>query len=210
LRHNGTAERADSKPTQPPAAREAGRKQRVSELEAALKENEAQLATMRAEADGRATEREAAIERRLSKKYEKRETDLEKRFGERQTALEKLLGEVEARLDIREAELLEQGRERERTLNSRIQELESVLTEAQQRAIAKPGRRGSRRKGGKLDLNESTFEQLRDLGLSITLSARVIAYREAGGAFETLDELDEIPGLSIELKRELSEQLEVG
>jgi hypothetical protein len=32
-RHNGTAERADSKPTQPPTKREAALKQRVSELE---------------------------------------------------------------------------------------------------------------------------------------------------------------------------------
>jgi DNA uptake protein ComE-like DNA-binding protein len=182
---------------------------RISKLEAALKDSEAQLATTQAKGGGRVKEREAALERSLSKKYKKRETDLEKRFVERQAALEKQLDEVEERLDIREAELREQGRERERTLTSRIEELESALTEAQQRAIAKPSRRSPRRKNGRLDLNQTTFEQLRDLGLSVTLSGRVISYRDSRGGFETLDELDEVPGLSRELKRVLREQLKV-
>jgi DNA uptake protein ComE-like DNA-binding protein len=116
---------------------------------------------------------------RLSKEHEKREADLEKRFIGRQAALEKQLEKVEERLDSRE-----------------------------QSAIAKPAQRSSRRKG-KLDLNEATFEQLRDMGLSVTVSARVMAYRDVRQGFQSLDELDEIPGLSVELKRVLREQLTV-
>jgi DNA uptake protein ComE-like DNA-binding protein len=37
----------------------------------------------------------------------------------------------------------------------------------------------------------------------------VISYRDSRGGFETLDELDEVPGLSRELKRVLREQLKV-
>jgi DNA uptake protein ComE-like DNA-binding protein len=143
------------------------------------------------------------------KEHKKREADLEKRFNERQAALERQLDDVEERLDGRDAGFREQANERERTLNSRIEELESVLAEAQQSAIAKPARRSSRRKG-KLDLNEVTFEQLRDMGLSVTLSARVMAYRDVRNGFKSLDELDEIPGLSVELKRVLREQLAAG
>jgi DNA uptake protein ComE-like DNA-binding protein len=140
----------------------------------------------------------------------KPQADPEKRFDERQAELVKQLEELEERLDVREAQLREQARERERTLLNRIEELESALEEAQRRAIARPARRGSPRKQGKLDLNEATFEQLRDMGLSVTLSARMISYRDARGGFESLDELGEIPGLSAEFKRVLSEQLTAG
>jgi DNA uptake protein ComE-like DNA-binding protein len=48
---------------------------------------------------------------------------------------------------------------------------------------------------GKLDLNRASFEELRNLGLSVTQSARLIAYRDVRSGFESLDELDDIPGL---------------
>jgi competence protein ComEA len=118
--------------------------------------------------------------------------------------------QVEERLDIREAELRQQARQREAELQSRIEELESALAEAQQRAIAKPAPRRAARKKGRLDLNEATFEQLRDLGISVTLSARVISYRDSRGGFESIEELDEIPGLSAEFKRVLRDQLTLG
>ena len=43
-------------------------------------------------------------------------------------------------------------------------------------------------------INDASFEQLRDLGLSVTQTGRVLAYRERLGGFRAVDELDEIPG----------------
>ncbi len=63
--------------------------------------------------------------------------------------------------------------------------------------------------GAKLDLNAATFEELRDLGLSVTLSARLIAYRDVRDGYESLDELNGIPGLSKETLGEIREQLKV-
>jgi DNA uptake protein ComE-like DNA-binding protein len=199
---------------------------RIADLEELLERRETELAEAVRERDeavnerGSAAEvrppernekREAALKERLAKRYEKREAELKASFDKRQAEYEEQLEELEEQLDIREAEVREQARERERGLMSRIEELESALKEAQQRAIAKPARRlGSLKKGGKLDLNETTFEQLRDLGLSVTLSARTISYRDARGGFESMDELDEIPGLSAEFKRVLKDQLKVG
>jgi DNA uptake protein ComE-like DNA-binding protein len=181
----------------------------VAEFEDTLQRREAKLTEARRSKGGGLKESEAAIKERLGKRYEKREAELQQRFDKREAAVEAQLEELEERLDIREAELRQQAKQREAELGKRIEELESALAEAQQRAIAKPARKRAPTKGGKLDLNAATFEQLRDLGLSVTLSARVISYRDTRGGFESLDELDEIPGLSAEIKRVLTDQLKL-
>jgi DNA uptake protein ComE-like DNA-binding protein len=43
-------------------------------------------------------------------------------------------------------------------------------------------------------INTATYEDLRTLGLSVTQTGRVLAYRERIGGFGTLDDLDKIPG----------------
>ena len=48
--------------------------------------------------------------------------------------------------------------------------------------------------GDRLSLNEANFEQLRDAGLSVTQTGRVLAHRERAGGFSSVDELEEIPG----------------
>ena len=45
-----------------------------------------------------------------------------------------------------------------------------------------------------IDVNEATFEQLRNAGLSVTQTGRVLAHRERAGGFSSIDELDAIPG----------------
>lgn len=45
-----------------------------------------------------------------------------------------------------------------------------------------------------ISLNSATFEELRGAGLSVTQTGRVLAHRERGGGFSSVDELDEIPG----------------
>ncbi len=57
-------------------------------------------------------------------------------------------------------------------------------------------RGGSGEGAGTLDLNRITFEQLRQLGLSVKQSARVVSYRDLRQGFESTGELGEIPGLS--------------
>jgi DNA uptake protein ComE-like DNA-binding protein len=47
---------------------------------------------------------------------------------------------------------------------------------------------------GRISLNSATFEQLRELGMSVTQTGRVLAYRERNQGFKSLDELDAIPG----------------
>jgi hypothetical protein len=46
-----------------------------------------------------------------------------------------------------------------------------------------------------IELNGATFEQLRDLGFSVTQATRVITNREGRGGFASLDDLDGIPGI---------------
>ncbi|MGH2988441.1 MAG: ComEA family DNA-binding protein, partial [Solirubrobacterales bacterium] len=45
-----------------------------------------------------------------------------------------------------------------------------------------------------VSLNSATFEQLRSLGMSVTQTGRVLAYRERNQSFRSVDELDAIPG----------------
>ena len=47
---------------------------------------------------------------------------------------------------------------------------------------------------GPVSLSEADFDELRGLGMSITQAKRVIRYREERGGFQTLDELDRVPG----------------
>jgi DNA uptake protein ComE-like DNA-binding protein len=46
---------------------------------------------------------------------------------------------------------------------------------------------------GQVNLNHASFEQLRELGMSVTQTGRVLAYRERQG-FRSVDELSAIPG----------------
>ncbi|MBA2546342.1 MAG: helix-hairpin-helix domain-containing protein [Solirubrobacterales bacterium] len=55
---------------------------------------------------------------------------------------------------------------------------------------------------GKLSVNQVTFEELREMGLTATQSARLIGARETKGGFRNLDELDKLTGIS---KRALGE-----
>ena len=58
-----------------------------------------------------------------------------------------------------------------------------------------------------LDANQATFEQLRELGMSVTQATRVIAYRERQQGFETIDDMDTIPGFPKDFLAELKQKL---
>jgi competence ComEA-like helix-hairpin-helix protein len=59
-----------------------------------------------------------------------------------------------------------------------------------------------------VNVNEASFEQLRQIGMSVTQATRLIAYRERRGGFESIDELDSVPGFKrsslIEIKQRLT------
>jgi hypothetical protein len=69
--------------------------------------------------------------------------------------------------------------------------------------------RKARKRGAALDLNSASFEELRGVGLSVTQSARVIAYRDTRGGFGSLDDLAAVPGFSRETISSLRLQVEV-
>jgi DNA uptake protein ComE-like DNA-binding protein len=60
-----------------------------------------------------------------------------------------------------------------------------------------------------LNLNEATYEQLRERSLSVTQTGRVLAYRDRVGGFTSLDELDSIPGFPHSFLEELKRNLTV-
>jgi competence protein ComEA len=60
-----------------------------------------------------------------------------------------------------------------------------------------------------VSLTSGTFEEYRGLGMSVTQSKRVIAYRERDGGYKTVDDLDRVPGFSKQLLAELKGQLKV-
>ena len=61
--------------------------------------------------------------------------------------------------------------------------------------------------GEPLDLNSASYEDLRELGLSVTQTGRVLAYRERVGGFNSLDDLDAIPGFPHEFLAGFKTQL---
>lgn len=45
-----------------------------------------------------------------------------------------------------------------------------------------------------ISINTATYEDFRTLGLSVTQTGRVLAHRERVSGFDSLDDLDQIPG----------------
>jgi DNA uptake protein ComE-like DNA-binding protein len=66
---------------------------------------------------------------------------------------------------------------------------------------------GARKRKSALDLNEASFEDLRHAGLSVTLSARLIAYRDVGEPIDSVDDLKGLPGFGKETIRTLRAQV---
>jgi DNA uptake protein ComE-like DNA-binding protein len=143
----------------------------------------------------------------LAKKHDSREQRLTETF-------ERQRDELTKSFQRQKDDLTKSYEDRDTELQARIEELESELADVKKRstqrksaATKSTGRRKARKKDDGLNLNESTFEELRDLGLTVTQSARVIAYRDVRGGFASLEELDEIPGLSKETRSDLRKRL---
>jgi competence protein ComEA len=61
----------------------------------------------------------------------------------------------------------------------------------------------------RVSLSSATFEDLRALGLSVTQATRLLRRREKQGGFESVDDLDELPGFPSSLRAELKSRVEV-
>jgi hypothetical protein len=133
----------------------------------------------------------------------------------------RFMGQGEGRFEgkLRRAERkIESQRQEIAGMHKRIETLEAELdaseqlhprpraTESSRRTVDSGGDAKSKRK---VKINDATFEQLRSLGLSVTQSARLIAYRESRGGYDSVDELAEIPGLSRETVVALRESVRI-
>ena len=61
--------------------------------------------------------------------------------------------------------------------------------------------------GDQINLNSATFEDLRELGFSVTQATRVITYRERQNGFKSVDDLAEVPGMPGEFLTEVRNRL---
>jgi DNA uptake protein ComE-like DNA-binding protein len=181
-------------------------------------EQESRIAELENALEARENELEQTLEEREAE-FAQGVRELEAVFNERRSKLEERVTALDQELEDREAELREQAAQREELLG-RINELEAELADAERNAPARPmaaesdirptaAERTGKTEGTQLDVNSATFEELRDLGLSITQSARIIAHRDTRDRFRSLDELNGIPGLPKETRATLRSQLRV-
>jgi DNA uptake protein ComE-like DNA-binding protein len=78
-----------------------------------------------------------------------------------------------------------------------------------QPAVEKPSEAEPTPDADAIDLNSATFEQLREIGFSVTQSTRVITYRERQGGFSSVNDLDEVPGMSRSFRDKVKSRLKV-
>jgi competence ComEA-like helix-hairpin-helix protein len=60
-----------------------------------------------------------------------------------------------------------------------------------------------------VNLNSATFEQLRDAGLSVTQATRILAYRERFGGYNSVEDLEKVPGFPSDLIESLKGKISV-
>jgi hypothetical protein len=68
-------------------------------------------------------------------------------------------------------------------------------------APARNGRPAAR--DGRINLNRASFAELRSLDLSVTQSHRLLAYRKRIGSFESLEQLNDVPGFPSAVRERL-------
>ncbi len=63
--------------------------------------------------------------------------------------------------------------------------------------------------GETVSLTSGTFDDYRAMGMSVTQAKRVVAYREQGSGYSSVDDLDNIPGFSQQFLAEMKRRLVV-
>jgi competence ComEA-like helix-hairpin-helix protein len=78
---------------------------------------------------------------------------------------------------------------------------------AQRGKDAKAKKAKPRRSGPAVDVNKATFEEFRELGMSVTQATRLIAYRERLDGFDSVEDIETVPGIPKALFAEIKDQL---
>jgi competence ComEA-like helix-hairpin-helix protein len=151
--------------------------------------------------------------------------EAERRLAEQQEEINALRAQLDQERGLRDERIQEAERHAERAeAKAEAAEQDRLNAEAGAKAAAAEWVRGQTRamqreveeKGqskqpapseGALDLNRATFEELRELGMSLTQATRVIAYREREGGFSSPDELARVPGISKKFLSRIGGQL---
>jgi DNA uptake protein ComE-like DNA-binding protein len=166
---------------------ELGRERAAAEERARLEaEAEAELAATRGQLD-EALERAAAAEGRA--------TEIE---AERRGEMGRLREELVVAQQRQEAEQVEQraGPEASEPVHRPLEPVEpEPLTEPDE----------PERIPGMVSLSNASLEDLRSLGMSVTQAKRVIDYRERIGGFDSIDDLDHVPGFPRALLAQIKE-----
>ena len=146
---------------------------------------------------------------------ERREAEARKEAEEKEAAEKKAAREREAEAKKADAEAAPQRREAapekkpEATGNAKSPagNTASRAKRSSDSESSKPKPAKARRRGGPLDVNKATFEEFREVGMSVTQATRVIAYRERQDGFDSVDDLDTVPGMSRKLMTEIRDKL---
>lgn len=179
--------------------------ERIEAIEARARRAEARAAAaqqraeeaVRMEAELRA---ELAQSRQVLQARTKRSDERLREAEEALLGFPKLAGEVE---------------ERVKSIEQRVAEADDVVRELSipggeavlATASAEPETGDDERYSGLFDINRISFEQLRELGLSVTQAARLLASRDARGRFHSLDEINDLWGFSREIVDQLKRRL---
>lgn len=87
-------------------------------------------------------------------------------------------------------------------IEGRVEEADATVRSLLRTRRDRPRREGEP-ESSRIDVNRIGFEQLRELGLSVTQAARVLARRDARGEYSSLDQLDDL----LDIPRELIDRL---
>jgi competence ComEA-like helix-hairpin-helix protein len=210
---------------------EARRSQREQEL---LEQSRAELeARIRQELEGELSTRIEAVRSDADARAAEEIEAATKAAEDAQRRVDEIAGQIEeagARVEQAEAELVEERRrlqrEAEERLATEMRRLHALRRQGREQRIAekrakrererrlskphpRPAQPPPREKSSRLDVNSASFEELRALGLSVTEATRVIAYRERRNGFDSIDEVEAVPGLPREQLERLRQSLTV-
>jgi DNA uptake protein ComE-like DNA-binding protein len=179
--------------------------QRVAEIKtgiderfsAALADHEAEVGRVREAAETQLAEHVGALKRAGEGRTEKAEA----RIARSRDRLERLAGELESHL-------AEADREAERASEEAERYMRQIRNRAK-RTVRKRGDAALQTRTLPIEANEATLEDLRTLGMSLTQATRMLRFRDSLGGFSAIEQLEDVPGLSVELRGELKRWLTV-
>ena len=153
-----------------------------------------ELAATRRQLD-EARDRAEAAERRVTEAEQDAHSELERERELRFQAVEGRLGEInDMASGVSERARAKDADSPERTASEAPEEVEPA--EAEEEAGSTSAGNTEPDADGRLSIATATLDELRTLGMSGVQARRIIHYREHSEGFESLDQLDRMPGFS--------------